>query len=74
MYNRNAVRLYLGISCNTSCRALDSAPHRIYKSDWQLYRQRRRRRSGSLKQRERENRPCAPAVLLYSIIYTPAIK
>lgn len=42
MYNRNAVRLYLGISCNTSCRALDSAPHRIYKSDWQLYRQRRR--------------------------------
>ena len=42
MYNRNAVRLYLGISCNTSCRALDSAPHRIYKGDWQLYRQRRR--------------------------------
>ena len=42
MYNRNAVRLYLGISCNTSCRVLDSAPHRIYKGDWQLYRQRRR--------------------------------
>ena len=42
MYNRNGVRLYLGISRNTSCRALDSAPHRIYKGDWQLYRQRRR--------------------------------
>ena len=42
MYNRNAVRLYLGISCNTSCRALDSDPHRIYKGDWHLYRQRRR--------------------------------
>lgn len=38
MYNRNAVRLYLGISCNTSCRALDSDPHRIYKGDWQQHR------------------------------------
>ena len=38
MYNRNAVRLYLGISCNTSCRALDSASHRIYKGDWQQHR------------------------------------
>ena len=38
MYNRNAVRLYLGISCNTSCRALDSASHRIYKGDWQSHR------------------------------------
>lgn len=34
MYNRNGVRLYLGISRNTSCRALDSAPHWIYKGDW----------------------------------------
>ena len=42
MYNRNGVRLYLGISRNTSCRALDSDPHRIYKGDWQLYRQQRR--------------------------------
>lgn len=41
MYNRNGVRLYLGISCNTSCRALDSDSHRIYKGDWQLYRQRK---------------------------------
>lgn len=41
MYNRNGVRLYLGISRNTSCRALDSALHRIYKGDWQLYRQRK---------------------------------
>ncbi len=38
MYNHNAVRLYLGISCNTSCRALDSDPHRIYKGDWQQHR------------------------------------
>ena len=42
MYNRNGVRLYLGISRNTSCRALDSASHRIYKGDWQLYRRRKR--------------------------------
>ncbi len=41
MYNRNGVRLYFGISRNTSCRALDSALHRIYKDDWQLYRQRK---------------------------------
>lgn len=38
MYNRNGVRLYIGISRNTSCRALDSTPHRIYKSDWQQHR------------------------------------
>ena len=74
MYNRNAVRLYLGISCNTSCRALDNAPHRIYKGDWQLYRQRRRapfrfpETEGAGKQSLRSG----SYALFY--IYTPAIK
>ena len=65
MYNRNGVRLYLGISRNTSCRALDSAPHRIYKGIGNCIGSGRGLLSDSLKQRERENSSCAPAVLLY---------
>ena len=74
MYNRNGVRLYLGISRNISCRALDSAPHRIYKGDWQLYRQLRRapfqfpETEGAGKQSLR-----AGSSALFNI-YTPAIK
>lgn len=74
MYNRNGVRLYLGISCNTSFRALYSDPHRIYKGDWQ---QHRIRTAASFRFPETEGRGKQP--LRYGssalfIIYTPAIK
>lgn len=69
MYNRNGVRLYLGISCNTSCWALDSDPHRIYKGDWQLYRQRRTVPFRFPETEGAGNSTCAPAVLLYSYIH-----
>ena len=74
MYNRNAVRLYLGISRNTSCRALDSAPHRIYKGDWQLYRQRRRAPFRSLETEGAGKQPLRSGSSALFIIYTPAIK
>ena len=74
MYNRNAVRLYLGISRNTSCRALDSASHRIYKSDWQLYRQQRRVPFQFPETEERGKQPLCSGSSALFYIYTPGNK
>ena len=74
MYNRNGVRLYLGISRNTSCRALDSDPHRIYKGDRQLYRQQRRAPFQFPETEERGKQPLCSGSSALFYIYTPAIK
>ena len=74
MYNRNAVRLYLGISRNTSCRALDSAPHRIYKGDWQLHRIRTAEPFRFPETEGRGKQPLCSGSSALFYIYAPAIK
>lgn len=75
MYNRNAVRLYLGISWQHFVSGFGQRPRTGYtRVIGNCIGSGRGLLSDSLKQRERENSPCASAVLLYSIIYTPAIK